>query len=265
MAGLALLISGQSPAPYPDGGGDPPPPDPETSGPQLNDLASQTNYGISSSGDFQSIRITFLLNTVVAYPVTYKAYLGRPTLMQLNADGVSVSNYLQETSNTEPGSSNRFLFTTPETSQSYKVIVIAQSSFGNSSKEIITTPPTPPVGPCAGAVALPTTIGNCADHCIVATLNGNRIELVSRFANPAMMAYLYLDLTTSYASGGTGPTPFEYVEQFDAPAGVYEARSDFDRGTYPNACFDISSYGVKDDGTPGGFSDHYLFGKIIVP
>ncbi|TGK29517.1 hypothetical protein EHQ12_16985 [Leptospira gomenensis] len=265
MLGL-LALAGQGSVPY-FGGGEtsPPPPDSEEpAGPLLNDLSSQSNYVIASPDPYQSIRITFSLNSSVAYPVSYKAYLGRPNLLQLNADGVSASNFIQQTSTTEPGSSNRFLFISPETSQRYKVIVIAQSIYGNSSKEIITTPPAIPGGPCAGAVALPVTLGNCAQHCVEATLNGTRIELVSRFNNPALMAYLYMDLTTSYA-GGAGPTPFQYVEQFDAPAGIYEARSDFDRNTYTNACFTLSSYQVNDDGTAGGFSDHYLNTTITVP
>ncbi|AYV55174.1 hypothetical protein [Leptospira kmetyi] len=242
----------------------------ETSnGPVLNNLNVTTEYRVISGDPYQIVSVKFSLKNQVSFPVTYKAYLGRPAILQLKPDGVSVTTYITEKLSTEPGSPDTFVFLSPEVSQSYKIIVIAQSQFGNSSKEIISTAPTPPAGVCAGAVSAPVTIGDCSDHCIQVSMNGTNMEFFSRYVNPEPAYYVYLDLNNGTATGGTGPVPFQYIELYEdagnpvAP-GTYETpKVGFDTGTYNEACIAISSYAVADRAS--GFSDSYTVKKIIVP
>ncbi|MBM9579801.1 hypothetical protein JWG45_21880 [Leptospira sp. 201903070] len=237
--------------------------------PILKELTVQTAYLNVGSGE-QKIQVDVSFENNPPSP-TLKVYLGRPSLMSLNGDGISVRNYMQEKLN--PDSTlfpNRFSFFSPEITQRYKIIIVASNSFGKSSKEIISIPPTAPGGPCAGALNAPTTIGNCAEHCVQVDLNGNTMELTAKDTTAAVQDYFYLDLTTSTPSGGTGPTPFSYIEfgveepPIPVPTGTHSTpKKTLDTQTYDNACVVVSSYRVLDG--LGGFSDHYLTQKIIVP
>lgn len=234
-------------------------------GPELNDLTVTTNYVVGSEGS-QSIRVKVSLKKQVSYPVTYKAYIGRPTILNLKPDGVSVTTYIGENNTLTGLNLDEFLFVSPETSMSYKIIVIAESERGHSAKEILSTPPPPPAGPCAGAVAAPIVVGNCADHCIEVTMNGINMEMIARYNNPSNAEYLYMDLSTSTPSGASGPIPFLYIENIEnaSPAGPYATpNAGFDTNAYTGACIDISSYRVRDGAS--GFSDSYIVKRIIVP
>ncbi|TGM52833.1 hypothetical protein [Leptospira adleri] len=234
-------------------------------GPELNDLTVTTNYVVGSE-DSQSIRVKVSLKKQVSYPVTFKAYLGRPTILRLKPDGISVTTYIDEENTLTGLNQDEFLFLSPETSMSYKIIVIAESERGYSAKEIISNPPPPPAGPCAGAVAAPVVVGNCADHCIEVTRNGTNMGMIARYNNPSDVEYLYLDLSTSSPGGASGPVPFQYIEQIEnvIPAGQYATpNAGFDTNAYTGACVDISSYRVRDGAS--GFSDSYIVKRIIVP
>ncbi|MBM9500272.1 hypothetical protein JWG44_08420 [Leptospira sp. 201903071] len=238
--------------------------------PILNDLTVQTNYLNVGDGE-QRIQVDVSFQNTPPSPLTLKAYLGRPSLISLNADGVSVRNYMQEKLN--PDSSlfpNRFTFFSPEITQRYKIIIIASNSFGKSSREIISTPPAAPGGPCSGAVNAPTTIGNCAEHCIQVDLNGNTLELTAKDTTTSVQDYFYLDLTTSTPSGGTGPIPFTFIElgledpPIPVPVGTHSTpKRILDAQNYDDACVGVSSFRTLDGA--GGFSLNYIAKKIIVP
>lgn len=241
--------------------------------PILNDLAVQTAYVTGAGGDDrQRVTVTFSFQNVPSGPLTLKAYLGRPNIIALSADGTTVQNYIQERLNPDPMFPNEFTFLSPETTQPYRIFVLASNSFGKSSKSILSTAPTPPAGPCANAVSAPTTIGNCAEHCIQVTTNGNLIDFRGSVTTVNAEEYLYMDLTSSTPSGGTGPFPFSYIELFSAgeppvsvAPGTYTTElHSVNSDTYnENACIGISSYQVSDGS--GGFKDSYLFKKVIIP
>ncbi|TGK24312.1 hypothetical protein EHQ05_15390 [Leptospira yasudae] len=241
--------------------------------PILNDLTVQTAYVTGAGGDDrQRVTVTFSFQNVPAEPLTLKAYLGRPNIIALSADGTTVQNYIQERFNPDPMFPNEFTFLSPETTQPYRIFVLASNSFGKSAKSILSTAPTPPAGPCANAVSAPTTIGNCAEHCIQVTTNGNLIEFRGSVTTVNAEEYLYMDLSSSTPSGGTGPFPFSYIELFSAgeppvsiAPGTYTTElHSVNSDTYnENACIGISSYQVLDGA--GGFKDSYLFKKVIIP
>ncbi|TGL75094.1 hypothetical protein [Leptospira yasudae] len=241
--------------------------------PILNDLAVQTAYVTGAGGDDrQRVTVTFSFQNVPPGPLTLKAYLGRPNVITLSADGTTVQNYIQERLNPDPMFPNEFTFLSPETTQPYRIFVLASNSFGKSAKSILSTAPAPPAGPCANAVSAPTTIGNCAEHCIQVTTNGNLIEFRGSVTTVNAEEYLYMDLSSSTPSGGTGPFPFSYIELFSAgeppvsiAPGTYTTElHSVNSDTYnENACIGISSYQVLDGA--GGFKDSYLFKKVIIP
>ncbi|RHX95512.1 hypothetical protein DLM76_00510 [Leptospira yasudae] len=189
--------------------------------------------------------------------------------MTLGSDGLTVSNFISEESSPNPLFPDRFIFYSPETAQSYKIIVIASNTFGKSAKEINSVPPNPPNGPCFGAVAAPVTIGNCTGHCIQVTLNGNLLEFIAKDTTTSIQDYFYLDLTTSTPSGGNTPIPFTFIEHGldgnPVPIGSYSiAKQTLNTLTYTDACININSYRILDS-TTGGFFDSFKTQKIIVP
>ncbi|MBM9577092.1 hypothetical protein JWG45_07985 [Leptospira sp. 201903070] len=245
-------------------------PEPESPNghPLLNDLTVQTTYRTGTPDD-QKIEVRFSFQKTPASPwPSIKAYLGRPNVMTLNPNDLSVNNFILEEATPNPFFPDRFIFFSPETSQPYKIIVVVSNPFGKSFKEINSVPPTPPQGPCYGAISAPVAVGNCDQHCIQVTANGNLIEFVAKDTTASIQNYFYLDLTTTTPAGGATPIPYTYIEfgldDAQIPIASYStAKKILDTQTYNDACVNVSSYRAIDGNS--GFFDNFIEQKIIVP
>ncbi|RHX86092.1 hypothetical protein [Leptospira stimsonii] len=237
--------------------------------PTLNELKVNTVYQTGFPEDSQKVEISFSFQQTPTKPYSIKAYIGRPNFIELDADGTTVRNYIKaiDPSDFFP---DRFIWTSPETSASYQIIVVTSNSFGKSTKKINSIAPTPPAGPCNGSIAAPTTIGNCAQHCIEVTMNGNSMEFVAKYTTTSVQDYLYLDFTTENSKGNTGPIPLTFVELgLEEPpvpisANTYSTiKKSFDTQAYTDACVNIASYTFLNSAS--GSSDSFVTKKITVP
>lgn len=214
--------------------------------------------------EYQIIRVKFQAGSDLSAFKRLDAYLGRPNIISLAADNYNVINYIKVSFYDEYV--GYFYFMTPEVNASYKIIVVGSTNDAKGNRSIDTVPPPPPASPCVGSVNAPTTIGNCATHCLVVDLVGNQMEYIAKTSvGTTTEEYLYLDSTSSTVSGGSGPASFAYIEHF-SPIGIGAYQTDprtFDVTTYNNACVVLSSYLVQEG--PGGFRDTYLTTKVIVP
>ncbi|MCG6192321.1 hypothetical protein LFX25_03590 [Leptospira sp. FAT2] len=240
--------------------------------PILNTPTIETALITVNSVNKQRIYANFTYQNNPTGTVSTRAYLGRPSVISLDADGETVHNSIQEmTLSANPFTPNQFQAHSPELTQSYKIIIVAKNSFGKSSKNILTTPPASQAGPCDDAVSAPVTIGNCNTHCIQVTKNGSFIELAASATLTTVQDYLYLDISTSSPYGGPGPTQFTYIERgIEEPpvpvaVGTYTPpmQQTINTTTYGHACVGVSSYHALDG--VGGFTDANLYKKIRVP
>ncbi|RHX79700.1 hypothetical protein [Leptospira yasudae] len=120
----------------------------------LNDLTVQTTDWSCTQGT-QKIEVYFSFRNTPPAPTSVKGYLGRPGIMTLSTDGLTVDNFILQESTPNSLFPDRFIFYSPETSQSYKIIVTAFNAFGKSTKEINSVPPN---DHCQGTVNTPVTI-----------------------------------------------------------------------------------------------------------
>ncbi|MBM9501058.1 hypothetical protein JWG44_12425 [Leptospira sp. 201903071] len=168
----------------------------------------------------------------------------------------------------------------------YKVLVIASNAFGRSSKEIVSSPPSPLVGAppgtpqpspgtppltneCAGAVPAPVTVGNCAGHCIEVSVNGTLLEFTAKETTAAVLDSFYLDVSGSSPLSGAGIT-FDFIHLgkevglgATVPIGSYSTPK-VTLSSQSYACIIVSSYRYFDS-SPGNFFDSYITKKIILP
>jgi hypothetical protein len=243
--------------------GEPPPDPPEGKKPVLNELDVTTR--LDAEQEYQFIDVEYSFAEAPPEGTTVRAYLGRPGYMALQSDG-RVSGFIKEAYEYNTG---EFSFISPELWASYRVIVVARSPSSFDAAQAASSPPPPPPSPCAGAVAAPATIGDCATHCIQVTQNGAMMELRASYNAPGAMDYVYIDLSTSMAGGGSGPTATSYWEQFadppgDLPAGLYSPpMSSFNVNDFGDACVAVGSIYTVD--AAGNFDIGYITGKIIVP
>lgn len=232
--------------------------------PVLNALNVMTRLDAKQKNQFVEIEYSFAEAPPEGTEV--RAYLGRPGYMALQTNG-SVSGFIKE--EFDLIESGEFLFLSPELWASYRVIVVARSSSGFGAAQALSSPPPPPPSPCAGAVAAPATIGDCATHCIQVSQNGAMMELTASYISAVTMDYVYVDLSTSTAGGAGGPTATSYREEFatapgDLPAGLYSPpMSSFNVNDFNDACVAVSSIYTVD--AAGSFDMDYITGKIIVP
>ncbi|MGE8794773.1 hypothetical protein ACO2KS_14680 [Leptospira terpstrae] len=234
----------------------------------LPTISYETKRTLFTSGgiptEYQVIYIKFQAGADLSAYTRLDAYIGRPNLISLAPDNYNVINYIKVSSYDK--FSGYFLFLTPELNSAYKVIVVGSTAEAKGNRSIDTVPPPPPPSPCVGSVTAPTTIGNCATHCLLVDLVGNQMEYTAKTSiGTTAEEYLYIDSTSSTVSGGTGPANFAFTEHF-SPIGIGTYQTDprsFDVTTYNNACIVLSSYLVQDG--PGGFRDSYLTGKVTVP
>ncbi len=213
--------------------------------PVLNDPVIET----ARSGDDQRVRVDYTLQNPVPAHYTIKAYVGRPHIMNFN-NGVVSGAY--DSDGLDPFGSFTFFY--PDPGAVLKVIVIAQNAQGMAVKQALTVPPPPPPDPCAGAVAAPTTIGDCNQHCVEVSQAGDTMTVRTKYTTQALTDYLWLDLTTSSPSGFPGPTDFRSIELGleDPPAGIPAGQQilleeDFDVTNYAPACVAVSSFSLNDD------------------
>ncbi|TGM35744.1 hypothetical protein [Leptospira biflexa] len=243
------------------------PPNPPTIPPNsitLPLISYETKRSFIGGTEHQVIRVKFESGSDLSAFKQLNAYIGRPSIIALAADQYNVNNYIS--ASYFDTSSQNFLFLTPELNSSYKIIVVGSTADAKGNRSIDTVPPPPPVSPCLGSVNAPTTIGNCATHCMVVDLVGNQMTYTTKATiQTATEDYLYLDSTSSTVSGNSGPAGFTYVEFFSPiTAGTYQTNpSTFDVTSYHEQCVVLSSYFVQDG--PNGFRDHYLSGKVFVP
>lgn len=243
------------------------PPNPPTIPPNsitLPSISYESKRSVIGGTEYQVIRVRFQAGSDLSAFKQLNAYIGRPSIISLAADNFNVINYIS--ASFYDTSSQNFLFITPELNSTYKIIVIGSTADAKGNRSIDTIPPPPPVSPCVGSVNAPTTIGNCANHCLVIDLVGNQMEYTAKATiETANEDYLYLDTTSSTVSGSNGPATFSYTEIFTPiNTGTYQTdRRTFDVLTYHEECVVLSSYFVKDG--PKGFSDNYISGKVIVP
>ncbi|KAB2934302.1 MAG: hypothetical protein F9K24_04550 [Leptonema illini] len=231
--------------------------------PVLNALNVTTR--LDAEQEYQFVEVEYSFAAAPPEGTTVRAYLGRPGYMALLSDG-SVSGFIKEEFEYNAG---EFLFLSPELWASYRVIVVARSPSGFGAAQALSSPPPPPPSPCAGAVAAPATIGDCATHCIQVSQNGAMMELTASYISAVTMDYVYVDLSTSTAGGAGGPTATSYREEFatapgDLPAGLYSPpMSSFNVNDFNDACVAVSSIYTVD--AAGNFDIGYITGKIIVP
>ncbi|MCW7458524.1 hypothetical protein ND856_15655 [Leptospira bandrabouensis] len=234
----------------------------------LPNVSYETERSISYSGgiptEYQIIRVKFQADSDLSAFKRLDAYLGRPNIISLAADNFNVINYIKVSSYDKYA--GYFFFSSGELYAPYKIIVVGSTNDAKGNRSIDTVPPPPPPSPCAGSLTAPTTIGNCATHCLVVNLVGNQMEYIAKTSvDTSTEEYLYLDSSSSTVSGGSGPVGLEYIEHF-SPIGIgaYQTNlSTFDVTSYNNACVVLSSYLVREG--PGGFKDSYLTTKVIVP
>ncbi|TGM63229.1 hypothetical protein EHQ94_07340 [Leptospira meyeri] len=230
----------------------------------LPQISYENNRSLIGGTEYQVIRVKFQAGADLSAYKKLDAYIGRPSIISMAADNYNVINYISAASYND--SLNYFLFLTPELNASYKIIVVGSTTDAKGNRSVDTSPPPPPPSPCAGSVNVPTTIGDCTNHCLVVDLVGNQMEFTAKGTiTTTTEEYLYLDADSMTPSGGTGPTNFSWKE-FYSPiaAGEYETdKRSFDVTTYNNQCLVITSYFVKDG--PGGFGDSYIAGKVNVP
>lgn len=243
------------------------PPSPPTIPPNsiaLPPISYETKRSLIGGTEYQVIRVKFQAGADLSSYKRLDTYIGRPSIITLAADNYNVINYISATF--FDTSFQNFLFLTPELNSSYKIIVVGSTVDAKGNRSIDTVPPAPPPSPCAGSVTAPTTIGNCATHCLVVDLVGNQMEYTAKTTVGSINEeYIYLDSTSSTVSGNNGPASFTYAEFF-SPIGMGAYQTDprsFDVTTYNNECVVLSSYFVQDG--PGGFRDSYLTGKVTVP
>ncbi|WP_411823140.1 hypothetical protein [Leptospira sp. 'Mane'] len=230
----------------------------------LPTISYETKRSLIGGTEYQVIRVKFQAGSDLTAFKRLDAYIGRPSIISLASDNFNVINYISVASYNV--SSQNFLFLTPELNSAYKIIVVGSTTDAKGNRSIDTIPPPPPASPCAGSVNAPTTIGNCANHCLVVDLVGNQMEYTAKTTiGTTAEEYLYLDSSSSTTSGGNGPASLSWMEQF-SPIGIGEHRTDgrtFDVTAYSPACVVLSSYLVQDG--PAGFRDNYITGKVIVP
>jgi hypothetical protein len=232
--------------------------------PVLNALNVTTR--LDAEQEYQFVEVEYSFAEAPPEGTTVRAYLGRPGYMALLSDG-SVSGFIKE--EFDLIESGEFLFLSPELWASYAIIVVARSSSGFGAAQALSSPPPPPPSPCAGAVAAPATIGDCATHCIQVSQNGATMEMTASYTSAVAMDYVYVDLSTSTAGGASGPTATSYREEFagtpgDLPAGLYSPpMSSFNVNDFNDACVAVSSIYTVD--AAGNFDIGYITGKIIVP
>ncbi|MBM9589917.1 hypothetical protein JWG41_05635 [Leptospira sp. 201903075] len=230
----------------------------------LPTISYETKRSLIGGTEYQVIYVKFQAGSDLSAYKRLDAYIGRPNIISLAADNYNVVDYIKVSSYDKYA--GYFLFLTPELSASYKIIVVGATIDAKGNRSIDTVPPPPPASPCAGSVNVPTTIGNCATHCLVVDLVGNQMEYTAKtIIGTTTEEYLYLDSTSSTVSGGSGPASFAYIEHF-SPIGINTYQTDsrsFDVTTYSNACVVLSSYLVQEG--PSGFRDTFLTAKVIVP
>lgn len=230
----------------------------------LPTISYETKRSLIGGTEYQVIRVKFEAGADLSAYKKLDAYIGRPSIITMAADNYNVINYISAASYND--SLNYFLFLTPELNSSYKIIVVGATTDAKGNRSVDTTPPPPPPSPCAGSVNVPTTIGDCTNHCLVVDLVGNQMEYTAKGTiTTTTEEYIYLDADSMTTSGGSGPTNFSWKEFFSPiAAGEYQTdKSSFDVTTYNNQCLVITSYFVKDG--PGGFGDSYMSGKVNVP
>ncbi|TGK79153.1 hypothetical protein EHQ24_16535 [Leptospira noumeaensis] len=229
--------------------------------PQIN---YENNRSLIGGTEYQVIRVKFESGSDLSTFTRLNAYIGRPNIISMAADNFNVVNYISAASYND--SLNYFLFLTPELNASYTIIVVGSNDTVKGNRSVNTVPPPPPPSPCAGSVNAPTTIGNCATHCLVVDLVGNQMQFTAKTSiGTTTEEYLSLDMASTTPSGGVGPTTLAWSEFF-SPIAIGDYETDlrtFDVTTYNHSCVALSSYLVLDG--LDGFRDSYISGKINVP
>ncbi|MCW7468463.1 hypothetical protein [Leptospira kanakyensis] len=230
----------------------------------LPQISYENSRSIIGGTEYQVIRVKFEAGSDLSTFTRLNAYIGRPNIISMAADNFNVVNYISAASYND--SLNYFLFLTPELNASYTIFVVGSNDTAKGNRSLNTVPPPPPPSPCAGSVNAPTTIGNCATHCLVVDLVGNQMQFTAKATiGTTTEEYLSLDTASTTPSGGTGPTTLAWKELF-SPIAPGEYQTDlrtFDVTTYNHSCVVLSSYLVLDG--LDGFRDNYISGKINVP
>ncbi|PKA04309.1 hypothetical protein CH375_11805, partial [Leptospira ellisii] len=134
----------------------------------------------------------------------------------------------------------------------------------HSAKEIISVPPIPTAGVCAGALPPPAVIGNCEGLCIQTRMNGVQLEAQSRFKNPSVAAIISLDLYLGKPNDEE--IQYETVDRDEGnlPPGIYQGpKLNLDTSTYNDfSCVEISS--LLQRWSPQ-FSQNLIGQKVLIP
>jgi hypothetical protein len=122
---------------------------------------------------YQAIEVKFENPPNISEYTSLIAYLGRPSLITLEPNNFDVSNYLQVAYYNRDF--HKFLFTTPELTSPFKIIVVGVTASGKGNRIIDTIPPIP-IDHCSGSENIPATFGNCDSFCLKVDLIGNQME-----------------------------------------------------------------------------------------
>ncbi|MCG6153370.1 hypothetical protein [Leptospira bandrabouensis] len=160
--------------------------------PLLNEVTYITNpanpaddpYSTKGLLQFQKTSVSFQKPVPANTEINF--YFGKNN-MALNPDG-TVTNAIETLKRT---TSNFSGFTyLCDSDKKYKVFVVAKNEFGIATKELR-------IGharKCADAPKTPAFFGDCNDHCIEATKEGDTIELTAKFNLPVQGSSLNLDI-----------------------------------------------------------------------
>lgn len=132
-----------------------------------------------------------------------------------------------------------------------KLLLVARNEFGISSLEI----PVRHARRCVGTVAMPTVLGDCAGHCIEASLvDPATLRLRAKTNTVDGMTYAYVDAAVEkFSISGELTAAFSFIEHFTPPDGVdpipadiYETTLDFDYESHNLMCFRVTSSSTTD-------------------
>ncbi|TGM94909.1 hypothetical protein [Leptospira licerasiae] len=267
-AAMAVINGSESPIPVPSG--DPVPPGQSENAPDLQDFTI-VSFDISNpSENYYKGLFTFKTINFVS-PIhdntAISGFIGGQD-MELLPDNTVVNSLSHWTSTSGniaefPGSPPALIALSD---RRYKILVVARNEFGISSKM-------KQGGQshfCAGAAALPATVGDCGTLCAKATLSvsGDEVLFKSQYKISQDIFFdLYTDIQmtrpTSFSFPVTSLVAFE-MNDTNVPIGTYEAKSSLNITKFEYMCVEVSSMSYVVD-SANMVSPSFVKGKVFIP